>query len=289
MKRLTDEQMDGLMGRLTSGETCIRWHHLKAFGRSPAQGIDELLGLAPEKKSKAIESGSAVDEVVLGEVLAGFDGTVVPCEGPDPDDPTKITPIVMNAKHKRFQDFLAAHPGKIPQTQKDFAETMAMADSLKECPVATRYLSGVRREAARLKFKIDGLWCQITPDSLHPDGDFLADLKRPGDGILPDGFVRHAKRMGWFGQLAFYGHGIFQAKAFSPKETVIVCVEAKPHLAGGRHEVVSIPIPQKYLDEGWARVEELWETMEDCFRTGEFPGYGRDGILDISNVDEGSW
>jgi len=252
---------------LATGTLCVRWHHLKAFGRSLAQGYAALTGAAPEKKSAAIESGDAVDS----EILDGLDGKVIAVpEG-----------MRRDRRVKAYQEFEAANPGKIILTGAEHERVMKMTDSvLCHNDASTLLLSkGVERKKALRWQREDGIWCQGTPDACQP-GEFIADLKRCTEAVLPRRFSEHANRMGWTGQLAFY-HEAVTAQHGGEHDVYFVVVEAEPSLGNRMHEVAVFRMTPQVHEEGQRMLEDYWALLLRFLEDGDISGYGGGEVIDM--------
>ncbi len=259
--KLSIEELDKVRKDLASGRTVVRWHHLRAFGRSNAQGYAALTGRAPEKSSPAMESGSAVDS----ELLDGIDGNVIPVpEGMRRDE-----------RSKDWQAFKAANPGKIILTRAEYENVGGMVASVfehhpTEGPSALELLSGSRKESIPWE-REEGIWCQGTPDAVSAHG--VCDLKRTSRANLPDRFDRHAVAMGWTGQMAYYREAVMSAGE-DASGLWFVAVEAEPSLAGRRHEVVVFRMGTQVLEEAQRTLEDYWARLLRFLDSGDVSGYG---------------
>lgn len=254
--KLSAEELDGIRKRLAAGDLAVRWHHLKAFGRSSAQGYASLLNLAPERSSSAMESGEAVD----AELLDGVDGNVISVpDGMRRDERTEA-----------YQSFKAANPGKLILSGSEYAKVGQMVASVREHAEAMSLLGGVRKQSI-LWQKEDGIRCRATPDSHSPVA--LVDLKRTAQGnCTADRFSKHARRMGWLGQLAYYYEAMVSVG--SAPDIYFVVVEAEPTLVNRRHEVAIFRMGDQAHDEAHDEVERLWKLLLRFLDDGEVHGYG---------------
>jgi hypothetical protein len=270
--KLSEEELAGVRRKLADREIVVRWHHLKAFGRSNAQGYAALMGEAPERHSAAIESGEAVDS----ELLDGIDGNVIAV--PDVTDKKGNTaPLRRDERSIAWLEFQAANPGKIILTQSEHGKVMSMVASLREHKLAMSLLAGERKSPIQWP-REEGIWCQGTPDSRSRD--YLTDLKRTSPANLPTRFNRHAFNMGWTGQLAFYQEAM-GALDMDP-DVYFVVVEAEPSLRQRRHEVAIFHVTPQVLEEGRKQVDAYWARLLEFLETGDVSGYGGGNVIEMS-------
>lgn len=226
----------------------IRWHHLKAYGKAPIFAQAALAGVEDEAtREKGI--GSAAHAML-------FD-----------TQPVVVYGKARNDKHAEYQEFKKEHAGSLIVTQSEFWEAAGIAKAVRENKRAMELLAGkdVIREQTVIT-SIAGRLCRATVDARGPEG--LADLKSTVDAS-PRGFYKQAKRLGYFGYLAWCDRVLTAAeRPFGPGR-YLVAVEKGP-----RPYAQVYKLPADLCEEGDRCAGAWFEGLRNCLDSGEFPGYG---------------
>jgi hypothetical protein len=183
----------------------VRWSNLKWMGRSPAHYRYHLDH--PTEPSQAMRIGAVVHSLVLGgpRSFAEWDGKV--------------------RRGKEWEAFRADHVGEEIVSAREFQRARAIAAAVRSHPEAMRLLKGAQEMP--LRWQIGGRECAGTLDVLGEG--YVTELKVTNDAS-PHRLPGHAVRMGWHGQLAWYGNGA-DLNGYPVRAYHIVAIEPEPPYA----------------------------------------------------------
>jgi hypothetical protein len=182
---------------------------------------------------------------------------------PDDED-GRITLWDGRRQGNEWKAFEAEHAGDEIVTPAEWEAALAIADAVKNDPLAVPLLEGVRE--TQLRWAIGPRACSSRPDVLNPSTGVLVDLKTTTDASLI-GLKRQAWRMGYGGQLAFYRdaaayHGVMVRDAY------IIGVEVKAPYA-----VTVLRLTDRILDQGQRMYRAWFERLLVCEASNEWPSY----------------
>lgn len=177
----------------------------------------------PEEPTGDMLVGTAVHRLVLGErdghEVLRFDGD--------------------RRQGKAWDIFRAANPTADILTAPEWEKAERIAAAVLEDPVARRRLEGARYEVP-LEWQEGAFRCSTRGiDILHADA--IADLKVTAF-VEPSAWQRHARRMHYHAQLAWYLRGA-RANGLDPKALYLLGVDKK-----APHEVVELELTEGVLD-----------------------------------------
>jgi hypothetical protein len=237
----------GKQGSQSAGP--VRFHHLRAVGRSAAHGKWSLEG-NEEDETYPMEGGRALHGYVLcGEKVLCFD-----------------TP----RRGKAWEQFEAENPGAYILSPAIYDKTMRMAEAIARHPGARDLLEGVREQS--ILFDYLGLRCQSTPDVRGPRR--IVELKTTKDSSI-FGFRRQIERRHYHCQMAFQAEAVVASKLGPQPDAFVVAVEsAEPHV------VTLFRLTPGTIDYG-SRLVRLWaERLVACMAAGIWPGYAQ-SVVDV--------
>jgi hypothetical protein len=236
----------------------IRFHHLKAAGRTAKHGREALLK-RDDKPTQAMILGKAVHALLLGgSVVIAFDGK--------------------SRRGKGYDEFSAKHEGKIilvgdePDRVDGMArevEANADARALLEAPGAVHERT--------LLFDKEGRAARTTPDIFTPDE--VTELKTSAD-VNPAAFPWLCKRMGYHAQVAYHIEGVTLSGLGQPSRGNIIAVEQTPPYIV---QVYRLPAPA--LDAGARQVRLWWARLRAAELAGVWQGYS-DVPIDLELPEE---
>ena len=222
----------------------LRYSHLSKFAKSPAHYAQARSH--DSQQTAPMQVGSATHAVVLGT------GTVIAYHG--------------TRSGKKWEAFEAEHPGQIILTASGYEKVMGMAEAVWSDPRAKDllYRPGVVFEQT-LRVELYGKHCRATPDARS--ADYIAELKTSATSE-PEQFMRHATRMLYHGQVAFYLQACAAAGIAVQRDGYVIAVEATPP-----YPVVVFRQTEQCLEMG-DRAIRLWiERLRSCEAEGFWPGY----------------
>lgn len=231
----------------------VRFSRLKLMALSPAHYLS-----ATVDDTRSIELGAAFDHIVFGtRQVVAYPGKV--------------------RRGKEFDAFSAEHKDDLVVTQSELAEANAMAEAVFINKHAVEVLTGTNQP--ELNWKWMGRDCQSHPDVIGPGFEYITDLKSSVSSN-PDKFRWQALRMGYFAQLAFYGHAVEFLSGVRPKSYHIVCVESRPP-----YVVTVYRLTDRALELG-RRCCRLWmERLLQCESSKFWPGYSQ-GVVALDAPDD---
>ena len=167
---------------------------------------------------------------------------------------------------KAWDAFVAEHNGREILTEDEYTLAMAMRDSVRSDPIASRYLEAGDPEVT-LKWEMRGRQCRGRLDWLTMiDGEpVLVGLKTARD-CRHFVFGSAAAKLGYHLQWAFYFDG-YEAITGKQAKVVEIVVESE-----APHAVATYAIPNDILEQGRAEYSDLLDILDDCESTGEWPG-----------------
>jgi hypothetical protein len=236
----------------------IRFHHLKAAGRTAKHAREALLK-RDDKPTQAMILGKAVHALLLGgSVVIAFEGK--------------------SRRGKAYDEFAAKHHGKIilvgdePDRVDGMArEVEANADArvLLEAPGAVHERT--------LLFDKEGRAARTTPDIFTAEE--VTELKTSAD-VNPTAFPWLCKRMGYHAQVAYHIEGVTLSGLGQPSRGNIIAVEqASPYIV----QVYRLPAPA--LDAGARQVRLWWARLRAAELAGVWQGYS-DVPIDLELPEE---
>lgn len=232
----------------------VRWSTLKHIGRSPLHYAHALR--RPLSPTPAMRLGTLVHQLVLEQPLS-----VVVYEG--------------ERRGRAWAEFKTTHEGKEICTESEMAQAEMISAAVAADVHAMAALRGTREQLAR--WTIDGRECQGTPDSVRIG--HVCELKTTTDAS-PERFPWQARRMGYLGQLAWYGNGLSllgnRIESYS-----IVAVETREPYAVQTYELA--PAAIVYGEKQW---RACWERLRVCEDAGVWPSYSQSPLqLDVPEAD----
>jgi len=229
----------------------LRFGHLSKFARSPAHYLEarsrDALGV--EQPTAAMEKGSAFHAVLTGtREVVRYPGKV--------------------RSGKQWESFAAANTNKLILTSTAYEQVMGMVEAVWSDPLAAEKLSapGLVYEQT-LRPQLHGWPCRATPDVRS--ADCIIELKSSAT-TEPEQFQRHAARMLYHAQLAFYLQACAAAGIAVKRDCYIIAVEAS-----APHPVVVHQLTERTIDMG-ERAIRLWvERLRGCIAADFYPGYSQ--------------
>jgi hypothetical protein len=219
------------------------------MARSPAHYREALLHGVVE--TAAMRLGSLVHFLVLGghRRFVRYDG---------------------QRRGKEWAAFEAEHAGPdvtiLTATEWDPAEPMA--EAVRNDPIAAPLLSGLAEGTVR--WKLSGRDCRGSPDIF---GRVQVDLKTTPDAS-PGWFTRHAMKLGYCAQAAWYADGCEAAGLAKRERVSIIAVEKKPPYAP-----TVFDLSERALDLGRRTYRLLFERLLACEASDQWPAYAQGPLL----------
>ena len=229
--------------------TRVRFHNLKAVGRSAAHGKWSLDG-NEEEDTYSMEGGRALHGIVLkSQRVLCYD-----------------TP----RKGKAFDQFAAENPDAHILSPAVYDKTMRMAEAVLTHRGAAQLLEGVREHT--LLFRYLDLDCQSTPDVRG--AGFNTELKSTKDASV-FGFRKEIEKRHYHAQMAFQREAVVASGLGPQPDAYVVAVEStEPHV------VTLFRLSTQTIEYG-ARLVRLWaERLVGCMADGTWPGYAQ-SIVDV--------
>lgn len=221
----------------------IRFHHLKAYGRSAAHGKLSRAG-AEFVSGPSIEKGGGTHHVLFGtKKVIAYPGAV--------------------RRGKEWEDFQARNADAMILTKSDYEKVSRMAEAVANTRLAMEVLGGVHEHT--LLFKFMGRDCRATPDA-RTDG-YVTELKTCATS-QPERFTWQGLRLAYHAQLAWYQDALDLAGMARPTEAFIVAVESS-----APYPVTVMPLTDRALDKGRGLWRSWMERLIGCEESGSWPGY----------------
>lgn len=234
----------------------VNWSSLKYIDTSPY--LYQWRKKHPAPRKKAFVFGGAVHCAVLEpehfeQRYAVYDGA-------------------RNAKHKAYQEWMAAHPGTVALLPRDMWCVREMAKAITGNRVVRELglLKGGRREEPRTWIDpITGLACKGRFDYIRPD--FLLELKS-AHNVTPARFERDALSFGYAGQTAFYHDGATTLRLIDGKvRPFVIAAESKDPF-----HVVVFQLEPETLEHGQVLYRSLMRRLVECTEADYWPGIGEE-------------
>jgi hypothetical protein len=167
---------------------------------------------------------------------------------------------------KDWEAFADANEGRTILKADEYGTALAIRDAVHAHPLARKLLArkGVAEATLRWTDPGTGLPCKARPDWLTARA--LVDLKTTRDGDLW-AFARTATKLGYHGQLAYYGEGVLQALGRKLQATYIIVAEQQPPF-----DVAVLKVPADVLDLGRELCRDLLTDVAEGYRTKKWPG-----------------
>ena len=229
----------------------VRFSLLKAYGWSALHGYHARL--FELKQTQAMQRGTATHALLFEtRKVVGYPGKV--------------------RRGKEYDAFVEAHPDTEILTMKDYDSARFLADAIREHPMASQILDGVRESTMR--FDWNGMKCRTTPDVRGVD--FLNDVKTTANGD-PVKFLWHALRMKYHAQLRMQAIGCVQSGYKAPEFHYLTVAEASAPWV-----VTVFEIQPRALEQGEKLLMQWSERLKTCEASGVWPGYSQAVVpLDI--------
>lgn len=176
---------------------------------------------------------------------------------------------------KVWESFALENADALILTEKEYERAEAMAESVRQHPLAMRALEGSREQ--RLEWEMSGLPCRGTPDIWCPER--VTDLKTTRSS-KPDEFERYAVRAFYPAQLAWYGEGLRILGLADPQEYLIVAVESE-----APYPTTVFRLTQRALEDGTKKWRLWFERLKVHIEAGVWPGYS-EGVEPIDVPEE---
>jgi hypothetical protein len=235
-----------------------RYSRLKLMGLSPAH-----YQAATVEETYAMERGSAVHALVLETQ------EVIPYD--------KLTKAGKSAPRtgEEFKKFEADHPGALILTAAEYPEACAQADTIRANRTAMRLLEGAREQEFAWSFGKRA--CAGRPDVVARN--FITELKTTASSS-PTRFPWQARKLGYYGQLAWYADGLATTGRCAAEQLYIVASESR-----APYVVTVFALTPAAVEQG-RRSYRLWfEQLLACEAVNEWPGYCQ-SIVPLDVMDE---
>ncbi len=237
---------------MASETTCftpVHFSNLKRMAKSPAHFRDSCLRRG--EPTRVMRVGTIGHHIVLGphrtRPLLRFDGEV--------------------RKGKEWATFLAENEGKGEiVTQAEWDDGDIMAQAVLADPIASKLLSGCRREVA-LEWEDAGIACATDGiDFVAADGGYIGDLKFT-NSTEPDQFSRHAIRQWWHAQMVWQQRGA-RANGIAADGLFLIGCESEPP-----YVVTVLSLAGEEIELGAKSIGKWLERLAMCRQFDEWYGY----------------
>lgn len=169
---------------------------------------------------------------------------------------------------KAWLEYRAAYEGDIV-TEAEYAEGAAIADAVRTNPLAMQYLTG--RPQVTLSWDMQGVQCATRGIDVVGEG-WISDLKTTNTAE-PEQLKRHARRMLWPAQLAFYREACRQNGISTEEGVFLVCIESKPP-----YPATVLRLTEEALADGERCIAQWIEQYKACEAAQVWPGYAQSVI-----------
>jgi len=232
----------------------VHFSELKALRKSPAHYRHAI------EESRTITRPMIVGSVADGLVFGGRNVALYPGK-------------VRNGKE--WEAFKLSNEGKTLCIQSEYDDAKGAADAVLADPVARRLLDGCEYQRV-MAWEAYGLECAAGVagerggfDAWHEKRGYILDLKVTAS-TQPEDFQRHAFKMQWHAQAAWYLDGA-KALAIDVRDFYLIGVEANPP-----HCVTVLHVTQEALDMGRKEIALWTEKLKACEAADAWPGYAQD-------------
>jgi len=178
---------------------------------------------------------------------------------------------------KMWDAFAAENEGRLVITMAEWEKVAAMRDAIRADPLASSYLVRGQPEMTLLwDDPATGLRCKARVDWLDTVGaePILVGLKT-ARGSGPEAFARQAADLLYHLSWAHYRAGYRAITGIWP-ETVEIVVESVPP-----YDVVVYRPSELTIGAGEQLQQQALATLQECRRTGVWPGQGRGEVHDL--------
>lgn len=174
---------------------------------------------------------------------------------------------------KGYKEFAADNASREVVTLEEHEECMALATSVREHPIASKYLGGRSEVSLFWSYSVPGfetvagytVQCKARLD-LESDVRALVDLKTTRDAS-PIGFGRECHNYGAIGQAAMYVDGYEAVTGKRLPYVVIAAENVAPYV------VQVYRVPEVLLEQGRQEYRRYLATLALCRREERWPGY----------------
>lgn len=234
----------------------LRFHNLKAMGQS-AQHCFQSFQHGREE-SLALRLGSGTHALLFEQPVVVFTGKV--------------------RNGKVWDAFKAEHAGRLILNAKEHAKAKAIAQSIRNHPIASRLLFAPDTiHESPIYWEQDGRRRRSTPDARSKA--HLVDLKTTRCAE-PERFARDARFRGYHAQLADYRAAMVASNGYAPKDCYIVAVESVEPYA-----VTCLRLTERALEIGDRMCRGWFERFRACEESNTWPGYC-ESITDLDVPDD---
>lgn len=167
--------------------------------------------------------------------------------------------------------------GLIPVTAAEWADVVAMRDSVMSNAMAKRAFTDHVAEESMFFAHETGTPLKIRPDAMHEGGELgpmVADLKTVQSASGAE-FARTAARFGYHIQQAHYQNGL-RAVMEEDFAFVFVLVERTPPFLTN-----VVELDPEDVERGARLAEHGIRIYNQCVQSGEWPGYGDTGLIEL--------
>ncbi len=239
---------------------------LDLINRSPA--YYKYVKENPREQTAAMLLGSVVHKLVLEPDIFAAEYAVCPAT----DRRTKAGKEIYQA----FIDGL--HEGVEVITEDVYKTAQAMAESVKNHPIAARLLQGGQAENSYF-WDESGVKCKCRPDYLRTDLKCVIDLKTT-QNASPESFVKSAYDYRYHVQAAWYLRGL-KACGIDVENFIFIAVEKEPP-----YTVCVYTADELMIKLGNDTADENFRTLCECISSDNWFGYESTPIIhDLSLPD----
>lgn len=246
----------------------LRFHHLKAMGRSAAHCYEAFQRDSDETLSKRL--GSGTHALLFGQKVVLWDEPAKSGKGKAKRDPRSDV----------WTGFQAKNPGAVILNRKEWDEAHRMADAIRANEVAARilFLPGSVVEQTIL-WQQGEVRRRSTPDVLGPGASYVAELKTTRCAS-PSVFKFDARRMAYHAQLMDQSAAAEASTGRKPRDAYIVAVENKrPYV------VQTFRLTPRDMDQGNRILRAWFEAYRVAASANSWTGYSQT-IEDLDLTDD---
>lgn len=172
---------------------------------------------------------------------------------------------------KAWDDFATENAHTEILTKPEWTDAKAIAEAVMNDPVALARLEGARLEVP-LQWEENGLLFSTSGVDIVTTGGAAGDLKTT-TSTFPEAWTRHAFKMLYPQQVAFYRRGLAANGISCPQGLFLLGVETK-----APYEVVDLELTDGMIDMA-DRTISLWLEKLHAYRSaGQWPGYAQSPI-----------
>lgn len=289
----------------SEGQAELHWSRLRLIGRSPAH----YHANADDEDSPARRFGSCVHVLALGGDVIRFPGQrkgnawkafqrlvageeYFVFDGARRGKPWTWAKVDAGSRViVSSEDVVAAEAGRALQARRvadgrylvpivsaaEYEQAQLCAEAVRRCPPAREMLAGDHE--VPLRWTLLGRACAGQLDVMG--AHHVADLKTTTNSD-PEWFGRHAKSMGYHGQLEWYREGADQ-NGSRVEERGLIAVETKRPFV-----VTCLRMTERAAEKGRRLVRQYMERLLACEQADEWPGYIQ-AVADFDIDDDFDW